>query len=153
MLVQACAQTSTPAVVAVSEANPIGEADGKAAYSVCAACHLPDGSGVPSAFPPLRNRIPSMASSDAGRAYLVNVVSNGLKGRIDVDGQMFFGVMQGFKATKSPQDIADVLNYTATFLRDNSDVAFIAFTANEVVLLQEKNAEKSAISMRSAVVK
>ena len=32
------------------------------AYASCAACHLPDGVGIPGAFPPIRNRAAKIAA-------------------------------------------------------------------------------------------
>jgi len=64
------------------------------AFATCSACHMPDGAGIPGAFPPLRNRLADIAGLDGGRDYLITAVSFGLMGTIEVGGMQYFGVMQ-----------------------------------------------------------
>ncbi|MBN8538599.1 MAG: nitrite reductase, copper-containing [Deltaproteobacteria bacterium] len=79
---------------------------GKNVYTQnCAACHQPDGKGVPGAFPPL-----------AGSDYLKNdvkkiisAVKNGLSGPIKVNGEKYDGVMPSLGL--SDEDVANVLTY------------------------------------------
>ena len=84
---------------------------GKATYTkVCAACHQPEGQGVPGAFPPL-----------AGSDYLANASSeklaahvvHGLQGEIKVNGTPYNGVMppMGFL---SDEEIAAALTFVGT---------------------------------------
>lgn len=71
----------------------------------CAACHQPDGRGIPSAFPPL-------AKSDflnADKARAIGVVKNGLTGVVTVNGEKFNSVMPSLGL--SDEDIANVLTY------------------------------------------
>ena len=84
--------------------------DNAAAYSTCAACHLPDGVGVPGAFPPVRDRAAKIAALEGGREYLIAVVSYGLMGTIVVDGAQYFGVMAGNTGALTDEDIAAALN-------------------------------------------
>jgi len=72
---------------------------------ICAACHQPDGMGVPSAFPPLAKSDYLMA--DTERAILAIV--NGLQGPIVVSGKKFNSVMPAVKLTND--EIANVLTY------------------------------------------
>jgi mono/diheme cytochrome c family protein len=130
-------------------AAPISaNADGAAAYRACAACHLPDGAGVPGAFPPLRNRIASKLDDAASRQYLVAVVSNGLTGPITVDGTAYAGFMQAFAATMNAERIAATLNYVASELRDDKSGELNLFTAEEVTELQQAAKGKAAAALR-----
>ncbi|CAN5579835.1 hypothetical protein BH11BAC3_BH11BAC3_21840 [soil metagenome] len=83
---------------------------GEAVYSAnCANCHMAQGEGVESAFPPL-----------AKTAYLKNqkraieIVLNGLEGEIIVNGQTYSAVpMAPLGSQLSDKEIADVLNYVS----------------------------------------
>ena len=114
-----------------------------AAYATCAACHLPDGAGIPGAFPPIRNRAAKMAALEGGREYLVTVVTYGLMGTIEVDGAQYFGVMAGNAGPMSPADIADAINYIVFELDDDDTADTKPFTAEEVETIQ------AAITMKS----
>lgn len=83
-------------------------------YQRCAACHLPNGQGVPGAFPALAGRTPVAAESAEGRDYLVMVVAAGSMGQIDVDGKKLMGVMPA-QAGLTDADIAAVINHTLAF--------------------------------------
>lgn len=72
---------------------------------VCAACHQPQGQGLPGAFPPL-------AKSDflmADKKRSISVLKNGLQGEIDVNGAKFNGVMPQLNLDAA--SIASVLTY------------------------------------------
>lgn len=80
---------------------------GKATYdSNCAACHQPDGKGVPNAFPPLANS--DYLNADHARA--ASIVANGLSGKITVNGSQYESVMPAIAL--SDQQIANVITYT-----------------------------------------
>jgi nitrite reductase (NO-forming) len=71
----------------------------------CAACHQPNGQGIPSAFPPL-------AKSDflnADKVRVIKTVTGGLQGKVKVNGQEFNGVMPAWSL--SDEEIANVLTY------------------------------------------
>ena len=106
------------------------------AYATCSACHLPDGAGVPGAFPPVRNRVAKIAALEGGRAYLVAVVTYGLMGTISVDGMQYFGVMAGNSGTHDAQDVAAALNYVIFELSDDDTSGIEPFTADEVTTIQ-----------------
>jgi len=106
------------------------------AYAMCSACHLPDGVGVPGAFPPVRNRAAHIAALEGGREYLIAVVSYGLMGSINVDGTQYFGVMAGLSGTLSPAELAAALNYLVFELNDAEASGVAAFTADEVEKVQ-----------------
>ncbi len=124
------------------------------AYASCAACHLPDGAGVPGAFPPVRTRASKMAVLDGGRDYLVAVVTYGLMGTIEVAGTQYFGVMAGNAGPMSPADISGVLNYLVFELTDDAPV-IEPFTEEEVAEIQLSITMKSpagAGQMRTELV-
>jgi len=80
---------------------------GKEVYSdFCVQCHMPNGKGIPSNFPPL-----------AGSNWLVekreesiHAVKYGQNGEITVNGIKYNGVMTPMGL--SEKEVADVLNYT-----------------------------------------
>lgn len=62
----------------------------------CAACHQARGEGTPGLAPRIAGRLADKAGSDAGRAYLAQVLVSGLAGPITVDGERFNSAMPGF---------------------------------------------------------
>ncbi len=115
------------------------------AFATCSACHLPDGAGVPGAFPPLRNRLAAIAGLDGGRDYLITTVSFGLMGTIEVGGMQYFGVMAGNNGAMTAEEIASALNYAVFELADDEDTASSvpAFSAEEVSSAQSKASVES----------
>lgn len=106
-------------------------ADGASLYSSCAVCHLPDGAGIEGSFPPLRDRLGPIASSRAGRDYLVLVLAKGLFGSIEVDGVPYFGAMPG--QGLGDAEIAAVLNHVVREFNAETLVSdWAPFTAEEV---------------------
>lgn len=125
------------------------------AFATCSACHLPDGAGVPGAFPPIRNRAAAIAALDGGRAYLITVVSYGLMGTIKVAGNQYFGVMAGLGGSLSSADLAAALNYAVLTLNDGDAAGLEPFTAAEVEAVQAEVSLKSpagAGELREALV-
>jgi mono/diheme cytochrome c family protein len=112
------------------------------AYATCAACHLPDGAGVPGAFPRIRDRAATIAALDGGREYLVTVVTYGLMGPIEVDGNAFYGIMAG-NTGMSSEELAAALNYVVFELNDNDASDIEPFTAGEVEAVQAATTLKS----------
>jgi mono/diheme cytochrome c family protein len=84
---------------------------GKATYQRCAACHLPDGAGVPGAFPPLAANVTTFSASEQGRDYLTYVVLKGVSGELRVADQTYRGVMPAVGASLNDAQIADLLNF------------------------------------------
>lgn len=107
-------------------------AQGRALFSQCAACHLASGEGVKGAFPPIRNRLASMSSNPEGRLYLQSVLLQGLSGKISVSGVDYFGFMQSYGDILNDQQISAVLNYVAVELADEPSVDFKEYSATEV---------------------
>jgi cytochrome c553 len=113
------------------------------AYATCAACHLPDGVGIPGAFPPIRNRAAKIAGLDGGREYLATVVTYGLMGTIQVDGAQYFGVMAGNSGAMSAEEIAAAINYIIFELNDGDASGIEPLTAEEVEKVQAGITAKS----------
>ncbi|MCW7470220.1 copper-containing nitrite reductase [Leptospira kanakyensis] len=81
-------------------------ANGERVYkSVCAACHMKEGQGVPGVFPPLAKS--DYLNADKSRA--IQVLQKGLSGPITVNGQKYNNVMPHLELTK--EEIASVLSY------------------------------------------
>ncbi len=76
---------------------------------ICAACHQPEGQGVPHAFPPLAKSDFLMADIDRS----IDAVLHGLSGPIEVNGAKFDGVMPAVHLPD--RDVASVL----TFVRNS----------------------------------
>ncbi|MEM9157479.1 MAG: cytochrome c [Verrucomicrobiota bacterium] len=99
------AETSAPAELDSLKAII---AQGENVYrSICLACHQTNGAGIPGAFPPLDGS--SWVNGPAETP--TRIVLHGLTGPIDVKGQTYNGVMPGFAAQLSDDDIAAVVTY------------------------------------------
>jgi mono/diheme cytochrome c family protein len=86
---------------------------GEAVYrNNCALCHQTGAQGLAGQFPRLTGRIAAIAATPAGREYLIDVLLNGMAGRITVDDTPIQGVMPSFR-TLSDEQIAAVLSYLA----------------------------------------
>lgn len=134
-------------VTAAAQSAPADH--GAKIYQRCAACHLPNGQGVPGAFPTLAGRVDKAALNDAGRDYLVMTIAAGLMGEIDVDSRKIRGFMPA-QAGLTDADIAAVLNYAITL--KGADAASFktsprAFTAEEVAAIRARfaNANPNAV--------
>lgn len=106
-------------------------------YAPCAACHLPTGAGIPGAFPPLTNRLATIAALEGGREYLIHVASYGITGMLNINGQMYVGAMPGHKPTMSADEIAQALNYVIFELGNSAASADLEpISAEEVTQVQ-----------------
>ena len=86
--------------------------------SACAACHGPNGEGVSDAFPPLAGS--SIVAGESER--LVRIVTYGLEGPIEVDGEVYDGVMPTFADRLSDGQIASILTYVRHAWHDGSSI-------------------------------
>jgi mono/diheme cytochrome c family protein len=132
---------------AAAESAPLDH--GAKVYQRCAACHLPNGRGVPGAFPALAGRLDAAAANAAGRDYIVMTVANGVMGEIDIDGKKIRGFMPA-QAGLSDADIAAVLNYAMTLSPQGATPAKVAskpFDAEEVaaIRIRHKGASPNAV--------
>jgi nitrite reductase (NO-forming) len=103
-------------------------AAGKAVYTTnCAACHQPDGNGIPNAFPPLAAS--DFLNADMKRA--VETVTGGLTGKVTVNGKEFNSVMPAWKL--SDEDIANVLTFVSSSWSNKGEEFTPAFVAKHRV--------------------
>lgn len=90
-----------------AEALAASMAAGEKAYLAnCAACHQPNGMGLPKAFPPLAGADYLMAD----KARSISVVINGLQGPITVNGEDYNSLMPPMSQLDN-QTVADILTY------------------------------------------
>lgn len=88
----------------VTAAAPSGA---KVYSTTCAACHQPVGTGLAEKYPPLAGS--EIVAGDEER--LIRIVLHGLRGEIEVQGEMFNGDMPGWGPSLSNVQIASVLTY------------------------------------------
>ena len=98
------AQSKTAKRPAAAAPAPSGA---KVYTATCAACHQPTGGGLPEKYPPLAGS--EIVAGDEDR--LVRIVLHGLRGEIEVQGEVFNGDMPGWGASLSNMQIASVLTY------------------------------------------
>ena len=79
-------------------------------YERCAACHLPDGTGVPGMFPPLAGHVERYFESQEGRHYLARLVSSGANGAVEIRGERYAGGMPAVVADLSNAEVSELLN-------------------------------------------
>lgn len=91
---------------------------GKIIYAQnCAACHQPDGRGVPNVFPPL-------AKSDflmADKSRAIKIVKQGLQGEVIVNGAKYNNVMPALGLTD--EQIANVVSFIRNSWGNKGDAA------------------------------
>lgn len=98
-----------PAVAAAQVFAPLG-ADtpgGKIYAAVCAACHMPNGSGAPGMQPALTGS--AVLAGDTDR--LINVILKGPAAVLPADREKYNNVMPPFGAAYGDADLASVINY------------------------------------------
>jgi mono/diheme cytochrome c family protein len=89
---------------------------GKKVYnSVCLACHMADGSGVPGMHPPLIES--DFVNGD--KKELIKITLEGLSGKIEVNGETYNSIMPPHSHL-SNKEIADVLTYIRGSFGNNS---------------------------------
>jgi mono/diheme cytochrome c family protein len=104
--------TSNSTVNVQAEAHP-GEIQYK---RHCLSCHQKNAGGIPGMYPPLaKNKVVS-----GDKQELIKIVLHGLSGEIEVNGEIYNGVMASYK-NLSDQDIADVLNYLRSGFGNSGD--------------------------------
>ena len=110
---------------------PSRAADGSGLFiQNCLMCHQAGAVGLPGQFPRLAGRIAAISSQPKGRAYLIDVLTYGMAGKITVDDEPIVGLMPPF-AQLSNDDVAGVLSYVQS-LGDPPAGTPAAFTAEEV---------------------
>lgn len=117
ILLVACQQKAEPKVVEGTVTNVVLEQEassqdvhpGKDVYNQnCKVCHQANGEGVSGVFPPLT---PNRFVRD--KEQFIDIVLNGMKGEVEVDGKTYNGLMTPHKHLTN-QQIADVISYVRT---------------------------------------
>ncbi len=111
----AAAPAAASGGAAAGAANPQLAAGAKIFSTNCSSCHGATGMGVPGAFPPLANN-PTVTGDPNN---VIAIVTGGLHGAINVNGQTYNGQMPAWKGTLSDADIADVITYIRGALGNN----------------------------------
>jgi mono/diheme cytochrome c family protein len=105
---------------------------GKIVYkSICLACHMADGLGVPHMNPTLSNTTYILGD----KKTLIKIVLNGFKEDVEINGQKYANNMTPHSNLKD-QQIADVL----TFVRRSFGNKASRVTASEVKKVRQANA-------------
>lgn len=87
-------------------------------YTYCSTCHQQDGRGATGRFPPLTGT--EWVIGDKER--LINIVLNGMEGSMEVNGEVYNGVMPQHSFL-SDEEVADVLTYIrANFGNDAGEI-------------------------------
>jgi len=73
----------------------------------CASCHQIDGQGIPGIYPPLAGS-PWVTGSPEP---LILIVLHGIKGPLEVNGQIYQGVMPAHARRLREEDITAILNF------------------------------------------
>jgi mono/diheme cytochrome c family protein len=100
-------------VAAPAQSFPAVGADtpgGKIYAQVCAACHMPNGSGVPGMQPPLTGS--KVVAGDTAR--LIDVLLKGPAAVLPADREKFQNAMPPFGAAYNDADLAGVISYIRT---------------------------------------
>ncbi|MGM0621029.1 MAG: c-type cytochrome [Bacteroidota bacterium] len=110
-------QTSRNAAVETKSASEdMSNHPGKKVYdSVCLACHMADGSGVPGMHPPLIDT--DWVNGDKER--LIKITLEGMSGKIEVKGEQYNSLMPPHSHLSDKQ-IADVLTYIRKSFGNNA---------------------------------
>jgi mono/diheme cytochrome c family protein len=89
---------------------------GKSVYTdFCVTCHLPNGKGVPKAFPPLANSDYLMTK----RNESIKAIKYGQSGEIIVNGETYNNAMTSLGLEDN--EIADVMNYITNSWGNSND--------------------------------
>lgn len=132
------ASASAPsATAAPAEAGPykFDAERGASLYAAnCAACHQATGTGLPGAFPPLKD---NPAVRDGDPAKQIDVILHGLHGAA-IDGVSYPSAMPPFGASLGNADIADIANHERTSWGNQANLV----TADQVKAARAKGTEK-----------
>lgn len=95
-------EVAGPQVLSFDEKMAMGE---RVYAQNCLACHQANGQGIPQAFPPLAGS--DYITADPARVY--DVVTNGLQGKVTVNGMVYNGVMPAVRL--NDQQLESVVTY------------------------------------------
>lgn len=115
--VAGCAKGSSTANSSGASRNPASASDGATVYVAnCSSCHQPDGKGVAGAFPPLAGN-PAVTGPPVA---VIEIVKNGLEGRLVVHGAAYSGIMPSWRNQLSDDQIASVVSYIRAAWNNNA---------------------------------
>jgi mono/diheme cytochrome c family protein len=119
----AAAVLAGAAAPTANAAPPRSSAAGEKVFTAnCTGCHAANAMGVPGMFPPLVAN--PYVSGDAKR--VIHTVRYGLTGKIVVKGKPYNGNMPAWDGTLSDTDIANVISYIRTSLKNKSTAVTVA---------------------------
>jgi mono/diheme cytochrome c family protein len=109
--------------------------DGQQIYMTrCMACHHMEGEGMRGIFPPLAGT--EWVTGDKER--LIRIVLHGVSGEIEVAGEVYNGLMPGWRAMLTDDEIAAVLTYIRSEWSNDAS----AVTADEVAAVRESTGDR-----------
>lgn len=124
-----------PAVHEARAAFAAQAADGAKVYNtVCAACHMANGQGVPGMFPPVAGS--EWVTGDPER--LVKIILHGITGEIEVAGEVYSGMMPPWGGSLKDAEVAAV----ATYLRSTWGNKASAVAVADVARIRSANAAR-----------
>jgi mono/diheme cytochrome c family protein len=112
----------------------------------CAVCHGPQAAGIPGTFPSLHEQVIAFAKSEAGRDYIIMVVTSGLMGELSVGGVRYNNVMPA-QSGLSEAEVAAVLSFLASGLGKNEQAA--AVSASDVKEARARHPQNTAQATRT----
>jgi mono/diheme cytochrome c family protein len=87
-------------------------ADGQALFNgTCAACHQPGGTGSPGLAPPLADLPLWKRLGASAGTYLQGVMLAGMSGSIEVEGQVYVGLIMPPQERMTNEELAAIGNY------------------------------------------
>ena len=119
------AQATAPA----AQGTPVqASANGAQVYTTsCVSCHGEQGAGVAGAFPALAGNKAVLGDDK----YLSNVLLYGLQGQINVNGQVYNGVMPAWAASLTDAEIAAVITHIRVSWGNNASAVSEAAVKTE----------------------
>ena len=129
-------------------ASPLGLAAGEELFQQnCSSCHGASAVGIPGLAPALNN--PSLWNSLEGNAlrYLVGVVTNGMSGKLEVNGQVYQGMAMPPIRHIDSKDLASIAGYV---LHEVNGVAITPSESRIIELQSESMNHGSLRALRSA---
>ena len=133
----ACQCSDKPEVGPVAAASLEEQVEqlGKPVYDTrCAQCHQANGQGIPGSFPSLTQT--EWVLGDKGR--LVRLLLNGMQGPLEVEGEVYNGIMILPPPALTDEQVAAVLTYVRQHFGNHAE----AVTPDEVATVRAANEQE-----------
>ncbi len=131
----ACQCSDKPEVGPSASLEEQVEQLGKSVYDTkCAQCHQASGQGIPGSFPSLTQT--EWVLGDKGR--LVRLLLNGMQGPLEVEGEVYNGIMILPPPALTDEQIAAVLTYVRQHFGNHAE----ALTPDEVASVRAANEQE-----------